>query len=210
MTIHGTGARMTTPEPLSLTNPSRPLVGDRRPGSSQWESLPTDLLVKLWTRVSSAIVKFGFRLAYADLEPPRTGIFNGREITIDPDVAFEMQCFILLHLFGHSVQWVAPSLAYKLDALRDTTDRDLFLVVLRDYEYEAAGYGQWLLHSVGLREFDAWYSDFVATDWRYVERYYREGRIPSWDECVVRGAPRITPLEIPPIELRTVEVRFAF
>jgi hypothetical protein len=30
---------------------------------------------------------------------------------IDPDVGFEMQCFLLLHLFGHSVQWVAPSRA---------------------------------------------------------------------------------------------------
>ena len=38
----------------------------------------------------------------SDLEAPRTGTFNGRTITLDPDVGFEMQCFILLHLFGYS------------------------------------------------------------------------------------------------------------
>jgi hypothetical protein len=29
-------------------------------------------------------------------EPPRTGIFNALRIVIDPDVGFEMQCFLLL------------------------------------------------------------------------------------------------------------------
>ena len=78
------------------------LIGQRRssPGS----------LVNLWFRATSAIVKYGFTIEYRDLEPPRTGIFDGVSISIDPDVDFEMQCFILLHLFGHSVQWTAPSL----------------------------------------------------------------------------------------------------
>lgn len=79
--------------------PSHELVGARVVGE-----LPSADMVDLWVRVSSGIVKYGFVIEYRDLEPPRTGIFDGLRITIDPDVGFEMQCFLLLHLFGHSVQ----------------------------------------------------------------------------------------------------------
>ena len=93
--------------------PSHELVGARLVGA-----LPSSDMVDLWLRVSSAIVKYGFVIEYRDLEPPRTGIFDGLRITIDPDVGFEMQCFLLLHLFGHSVQWVAPSLEHAVGERR--------------------------------------------------------------------------------------------
>lgn len=186
------------------------LAGSRHASPRLVGRLPADDLVSLWTRVSSGIVKRGFVLEYRDLEPPRTGIFDGLRIVLDPDVGFEMQCFILLHLFGHSVQWVAPSLVDKLHALQHTADKERFLTVLRDYEFEAAGFGLQLLHELGVNDRDAWFSDFVATDWRYVERYYREDRLPPWEECVQSAAPRVTPTPIPPLAHRQVEVRFAF
>ena len=55
--------------------------------------LPTHDMVDLWVAVTSGIVKYGFAIEYRDLEPPRTGIFDGLRIVIDPDVGFEMQCF---------------------------------------------------------------------------------------------------------------------
>jgi hypothetical protein len=179
------------------------LVGTRRataPGS----------LIDLWFKATSAIVKYGFAIEYFDLEPPRTGIFDGLKISIDPDVDFEMQCFILLHLFGHSVQWTAPSLAANLAALKDTTDKAVFMQVLHDYEYQAARFGMQLMREIGVRDLDQWYSDFVGTDWRYVERYYQTDKIPPWHECVVRDQPLVEPLAIPPIEHKQVEVRYAF
>jgi hypothetical protein len=172
--------------------------------------LPTHDLIRVWTAVSSGIVKYGFAIEYRDLEPPRTGIFDGLRIVIDPDVGFEMQCFLLLHLFGHSVQWVAPSLAHKLDALQHTSERAAFMQVLRDYEFEAAGFGLQLLHERGIVDHDRWYSDFVHTDWRYVERYYELDRLPPWEECVVTNAPLIQAAPIPALAHREVEVRFAF
>jgi hypothetical protein len=156
------------------------------------------------------VVKRGFVIEYRDLEPPRTGIFDGLRIVIDPDVGFEMQCFVLLHLFGHSVQWVAPSLAAQLHALQHTADRGQFMQVLQDYEFQAAKFGLQLLHEVGVTDLDQWYSDFVETDWRYVERYYETEQIPPWQECVVNGCALIEPVEIPPLVQREVEVRFAF
>jgi hypothetical protein len=184
------------------------LVGAR--GKTLVGQLPAERLVRLWNTVTSGVVKRGFALEYRDLEPPRTGIFDGLKIVIDPDVDFEMQSFVLLHLFGHSVQWVAPTLAHRLEALQHTTEKERFLQVLHDYEYEAAGYGMALLYNLGVRDLDAWFSDFVATDWRYVEHYYREDRIPPWAECIVSGAPLVQPLAIPALQHRQVEVRFAF
>src|SRR5687767_14997484 len=84
------------------------LVGIRKPGKALVGHMSPDALVEVWTKITSGIVKRGFVLEYRDLESPRTGIFDGLRIVVDPDVHFEMQCFILLHLFGHSVQWVAP------------------------------------------------------------------------------------------------------
>src|SRR2546425_5192395 len=103
-------------------------------GTRSVAHLAADDMVRLWLKVSSGIVKYGFLIEYRDLEPPRTGIFDGLRIVIDPDVSFEMQCFLLLHLFGHSVQWVAPSLEHKLDELQHTQDQARFMQVLHDYE----------------------------------------------------------------------------
>ncbi len=181
------------------------LVGQRLVGR-----MPSQPMVNLWLKITSKIVKYGFAIEYRDLEPPRTGIFDGLRIVLDPDVDFEMQCFILLHLFGHSVQWVAPSLEHKLDALQHTAEREAFMRVLHDYEFEAARYGRQLMHECGVDDLDQWYADFVATDWTYVERYYKTDSLPPWHECVVERQPLIEPLSIPPLKHRQVEVRFAF
>ena len=172
--------------------------------------LPAERLVDVWRRSSSKAVKYGFALELADLEPPRTGIFDGLRMVIDPDVDFEMQCFVLLHLFGHSVQWVAPSLEAGLDALKHTEDKARFMQVLHDYEFQAGRFGLQLLHEAGVVDLDPWYSDFVATDWRYVERFYETDQIPPWEECLCAADEQIRPLPIPPLVHRRVEVRYAF
>src|SRR6476646_10611140 len=147
--------------------------GHELAGSRLVGELPSNDMVALWREATSGIVKHGFVIEYRDLEPPKTGIFDGLRIVLDPDVTFEMQCFLLLHLFGHSVQWVAPSLEHKLADLQHTEDRERFMQVLHAYEAEAAGFGMQLMHQVGVTTLDQWYSDFVETDWRYVEGYYK-------------------------------------
>jgi hypothetical protein len=186
------------------------LRGHELAGSRLVGELPSRDMVHLWLQTTSGIVKHGFAIEYRDLEPPRTGVFDGLRIVVDPDVGFEMQCFLLLHLFGHSVQWVAPSLAHKLADLQNTTDKTRFMQVLHDYEFEAAGFGMQLMHERGITQLDQWYSDFVETDWRYVQRYYETDRIPAWAECVVTGSRLIQPAPLPPLTQRLVEVRFAF
>jgi hypothetical protein len=188
----------------------RDLRGHELVGARLVGQLPSNDIVDLWPKISSGIVKKGFVIEYRDLEPPRTGIFDGLRIVIDPDISFEMQCFLLLHLFGHSVQWVAPSLEHQLEDLQHTQERTRFMDVLRAYEFEAAGFGMQLMREQGVTWLDQWYSDFVHTEWRYVERYYQDNRIPPWDECIVTDSPLIEPRPLPPLRLRQVEVRFAF
>lgn len=181
------------------------IVGERQVGA-----MPSSDLVRMWMKTTSKIVKYGFEIRYDDLEPPRTGTFDGKTITIDPDVGFEMQCFILLHLFGHSVQWVAPSLEGSLQDLQDTKDKDHFLLELRKYEFEAARFGMHLLHEVGVTDLDQWYSDFVETDWVYVRDFYINGELPEWSACKSTTTEIIKPLAIPELKHREVAVRFAF
>jgi hypothetical protein len=167
-------------------------------------------MVALWGKATSRIVKYGFTIEYRDLDAPRTGIFDGLRIVIDPDVGFEMQCFIVLHLFGHSVQWIAPSLEASLHDLQHTQDRARFMTVLHAYEFEAARYALQLVHEAGVTDLDQWYGDFVETDWRYVEGFYRTGTLPRWEDCIVDDCPLVEAAPIPPLRHRRVEVRFAF
>ena len=164
----------------------------------------------LWTFIEGAVLRYGFAIAFEPLEAPRTGIFDGLQIIIDPKVSLEMRCFLLLHLFGHSVQWVAPSLAASVEPIRSSDDRHRFLTALKAYEFEAASFGLQLLHEAGVRSLDAWYSDFVESDWRYVEGYYATGSLPAWSDCVVNGCALIVPAPIPPLDHCQVDVRFAF
>jgi hypothetical protein len=172
--------------------------------------LPADQVAELWQKLVSGIGRYGFALDFRPLEPPRTGIFDGLRISLDPASDRETRCFIVVHLFGHSVQWVAPSLESSLDALQNTEDRTRFMEALHAYELAAAGYGLQLMHEEGLTALDQWFSDFVETDWRYVESFYRTGHIPAFRDCLAGGCPLIKPTLIPPLRHRRIEVRYAF
>ena len=171
---------------------------------------PADQVAQLWRKLVAGIARYGFALDFRRLEPPRTGIFDGFRITVDPASDRETQCFIVVHLFGHSVQWVAPSLESSIEALQNTEDRARFMEVLHAYELAAAGYGLQLMHEEGVTELDQWFSDFVESDWRYVECFYRTGQIPTLRSCLASGCRLIKPTSIPALRHRRIEVRYAF
>jgi hypothetical protein len=171
--------------------------------------LEAETLVRLWTAITARVVTYGLGLEYRPLERPKLGIFDGRKMTIDPAVPFEMQCFLVLHLFGHSVQWVAPSYRPEILGVKED-DLEVYLETLERYERNAARFGLQLLHEAGINDLDSWFFDFAETDWKYVETFYRKGSIPSWESCITQDAPAVDPLPIPPLEPRLVEERFAF
>jgi hypothetical protein len=172
--------------------------------------LSPETLLRLWLATVRGVLRYRFTIELVALERPTTGTFDGLRIRVDPSLPLDMQAFILLHLFGHSVQWVAPSLADILAGIQTNDDPEEFLKALHAYEQQAARLGLQLLHEMGISDLDQWLTDSAETDWRYVERYYREGAIPNWEECVVRDCPLFEPLPIPALEHRKVSVRFAF
>jgi hypothetical protein len=187
------------------------MFGARRTMRHAHQELGDTSLVRLWTKTTNAVVDYGLSIIYGRLERPKLGIFDGLRLVIDPAVGFEMQCFLVLHLFGHSVQWVAPSYRPEILAVPEPKDDlEAYLQALETYERAAARFGLQLLHESGISDLDQWFFDFAASDWKYVEAFYRTGCIPMWESCRVHGASPIEPLRIPPLQPRLVEVRYAF
>ena len=102
----------------------------------------------LWTRLAARVTQYGFRITLQPLDRPKLGIFDGLTITIDPALELEMQCFLVLHLFGHSVQWVSPSYRPEIVGISDD-DLEVYLDALKRYEHNAARFGLQLLHEAG-------------------------------------------------------------
>ena len=49
--------------------------------------------------------KYGVEVVISDVVDPNTGDFDGQQILIDYDQDLEVALFVLVHLFGHTVQW---------------------------------------------------------------------------------------------------------
>ena len=65
-----------------------------------------DLSLKdAFRRARDRVESYGVRVYIGDVQDPNTGIFDGSEIGIDYANDLEMSLFVLVHLFGHTVQW---------------------------------------------------------------------------------------------------------
>src|SRR4051812_49308961 len=65
--------------------------------------------------------RYGLPVVITDVTDPFTGDLDGSQIFVDYDLDAENALFILVHLFGHTVQWnVSPA------------DRELGLLEVRD------------------------------------------------------------------------------
>lgn len=134
-----------------------------------------------------------------DVPNPFTGDLDGSEIHVDHDLDIEDAVFILVHLFGHTVQWNvserAREIAFAQQASRTWTEDELREVAA--YEREACGYSLQLLHDAGVRDLDQWISDFAACDAAYLMHFYRTGEKRPFRAFWRSGSPRIEPLPIP-------------
>jgi hypothetical protein len=115
--------------------------------------------------------------------------------------------FNLIHLFGHTVQWnllgQAPEIGNK--APGDYTEAEIREVV--NYEREASRYGLQLLHDLGIRDLDAWLSDFSASDVSYLLHYYRTGEKVDPRTLWRNGQSLLESLPIPPFIPKRLKLR---
>jgi hypothetical protein len=150
------------------------------------------------TRVQEGIEKtYGIRVVTTDVPDPFTGDLNGAEIQIDYALSPEQRLFLLLHLFGHTVQWnVNPR---SLDIGRPRTlpvdPRDLPEIV--QYEREAACYGLALMLETGIAGLEQWLSNYSACDMAYLEHFYRTGEKREFSSFWLDDSPLLEPKKVP-------------
>lgn len=110
-----------------------------------------------------------------DVPNPFTGDLDGEQIMVDYDLDIEDAVFILIHLFGHTVQWNVSAHSRDVAFLSPSTWTDDQLAAATAYEHEAAGYSLQLLHEAGVHDLDGWVSDFAACDLCYLMHFYKTG-----------------------------------
>lgn len=144
--------------------------------------------------------RYGLPVVITDVPDPFTGDLDGARILVDYDLDAEDALFILVHLFGHTVQWnVSPDdRALGLLEVRDPSEE--LLAALSRYERTAARYSLQLFHDAGIQDLDQWLSDFAACDIEYLIHFYRTGKKRALRSFWQDGAPLLVPLAIPPFQ----------
>jgi hypothetical protein len=133
-----------------------------------------------------------------DVPNPFTGDLDGEQIMVDYDLDIEDAVFILIHLFGHTVQWNLSAERREVAFLAPATWTDEQLEVAMDYEAEACRFSLQLLHDAGVRDLDQWISDFAACDSRYLKHFYKTGEKRAFRSFWQDGTALMAPLAIPP------------
>lgn len=141
--------------------------------------------------------RWGIPVRIRDVPSPFTGDLDGAEIHIDHDLTAEDALFILVHLFGHTVQWNLSAELRELGAVRGPGLSDEVLARLVTYEQEACRYSLQLLHEAGIHDLDGWLSDFAACDLAYLIHFYKHSEKREFRSFWKEGQPRLEPLAIP-------------
>jgi hypothetical protein len=157
-----------------------------------------DYLRAVFNRLERMIEdRWSIPVVIRDVPNPFTGDLDGEEIQVDYDLDIEDAVFILIHLFGHTVQWNVSAEARSVGFLKPTTWTDDQLRAAMDYESEAARYSLQLVHDAGFRDLDQWISDFAACDSAYLMHFYQTGEKRPFRSFWRDGTPLVPPLAIP-------------
>ena len=142
--------------------------------------------------------RYGLPVIITDVADPFTGDLDGSMILVDHDVDAEEALFILVHLFGHTVQWNVSPTDRALGLLEVREPSDELLAALARYEEDAARYSLQLFHEAGVRDLDQWLANFAACDIAYLLHFYRTREKRAFRSFWREDAPPLAPLEIPP------------
>jgi hypothetical protein len=142
--------------------------------------------------------RWGVPVHIQDVPNPFTGDLDGEQIMVDYDLEVEDALFILIHLFGHTVQWNVSAHARGIGLTRPGSAwTDEMLAEVAAYEHEACRYSLQLLHDAGVTDLDQWVSDFAACDCAYLLHFYRTGDKLPFRSFWKDGTPVLTALAIP-------------
>jgi hypothetical protein len=172
---------------------------------------------------ATSFVKYGIKVVEDTLEAPKTGEFNGQQIMLEKSMDIDEKMFLLVHLFGHNVQWLTSE-KYRNIGLSQPEfadfekTREKFiskLPAIFEYENVACRYGLQLLHDAGIFDMDEWVSQMAWADWlflkeSYVDGFKQENRDNFREKYMVEDYPIMEPIQLPEFELELHEARYAF
>lgn len=144
--------------------------------------------------------RWGIPVVLADVPAPFTGDLDGAEIKVDWENDPEEALFILVHLFGHTVQWNVSPAARELGAAVEQNPTPEKIDQLERYEEEACRYSLQLLHEAGVFDLDGWLADFSRCDFAYLRYFYETGQKADPRSFWQAGTPPLAPLAIPHFE----------
>ena len=157
---------------------------------------------------------YGITSTITDVLDPNTGDFNGSWVKVDYTLDAELALFVLLHLFGHTIQWNICEEFRRLGQENVAKPSAEELKKIYVYEKQATQYAVQLLHECGITDLDRWLSDWWGADWKWLEHFYRmrekleQREVKAW---IRPGeAELLTPLPIPAFEARCFVSRWAF
>lgn len=154
--------------------------------------------------------KYGIEVTISDVVDPNTGDFDGERILIDYDQDLEVALFVLIHLFGHTVQWNVSE-AYRALGLRAATQAGPEeMPAITEYEQGATRLGIALLRESGVTDMDGWASDWWRADFEYLVHFYKTGEKLDVRSLLKRGGTALSPLPIPEFTPRRFASRWSF
>lgn len=146
-----------------------------------------------------------------------TGSYNGLEINVKNSLAWENKLFLIIHLFGHIVQWSIPekSILYKdvEKALPNMNSANFSheMQLIEKYEKEAGGYAMKLLHNCNIYELDAWFTNWFYADWEYLKKIINYGSLHHSFEIELKEIDiPVTEIEIPNFTMVKNETRYSY
>ena len=141
--------------------------------------------------------RYRLPVVITDVPDPFTGDLDGATILVDHDLDAEEALFILVHLFGHTVQWNVSPADRELGLLEVKDATEELLAALERYEVDAARYSLQLFHDAGVHDLDQWLANFAACDIAYLLHFYRTGEKRAFRSFWVDDCALLTPLAIP-------------
>ena len=144
--------------------------------------------------------RYRLPVVITDVPDPFTGDLDGASIAVDYDLDAEEALFILVHLFGHTVQWNVSPRERELGLLEVRAEQrpsEALLADLAEYERTGARYSLQLFHEAGVHDLDQWLADFAACDVAYLLHVYRTGEKRPFRSFWRDGCPPLAPLPIP-------------
>lgn len=159
---------------------------------------------------------YNLSVLFKKLEYPITGDFDGTTIWISNELNNEAGLFILLHIFGHTIQFNKSEELRKIGLTRFGPDNinPEIMKTIEEYEKGASELGINLLHMASVDYLDQWLSDWYNADWAYLKKLYETGMKPDPKSVKVRfmiyESEILLPALIPDFKPEKWESRQAF